>query len=77
MISDALERRYDGPIPPADPARPPVPATARARLFDRLAAEARQAVARRRLSSMPTDERLERLARTLGAYRAHGVAWRG
>lgn len=76
MNRDALERRYDGPIPHADPARPLVPAGARARLFDRLAGEVRGEVARRRQLHAPTDERLERLARALGTYRAHGIAWR-
>jgi len=76
MIRAALERRYDGPIPHADPARPPVPNGARAQLFDRLAGEARREVARRRRLHAPADDRLERAARALGVYRAHGVAWR-
>lgn len=78
---DGLERRYDGPIPPADPAAPPLPATQRARLFQRLAGEARQQMARRRAilaaTLAPRDPRLLRLGRDLGLYRDQGVAWRG
>lgn len=77
---DLLERRYDGPIPPTDPAACRASAAGRARLFDRLAAEALRAAAGRRqgLSSghAATDGRLMGLARTLTACRAHGVAWR-
>lgn len=79
-LRDALERRYDGPIPPADPAARPVAAAQRARLFQRLAHEARQQAAARRArvsaSAATRDERLRRLAADLGRYRAHGLAWR-
>lgn len=77
---DALERRYDGPIPPADPAAMTVAVAQRARLFLRLASEARQQAASRR-ARMPGgtvlgDERLRRLTRDLDRYRRHGLAWR-
>lgn len=76
---DALERRYDGPIPPADPAACLVPAAQRARLFQRLAKDVREQAARHRLRlSAPVvlaDEKLHRLVRDLGRYRAQGVAW--
>lgn len=75
-----LERRYDGPIPPADPAVIPVPASARARLFERLAAEAVATAARRRAglarNAALADARLGVLAHALATYRAHGIAWR-
>lgn len=77
---DGLERRYDGPIPPADPAAPPLPTALRARLFQRLAGEARQQMASRRAglpaAMAPRDQRLLRLTRDLGLYRQQGVAWR-
>lgn len=78
---DMLERRYDGPIPPADPAAPPLAPAARARLFHRLAAETRALAAshRRRLPALPAtaDAHLDRLQRDLRLYRAQGIAWRG
>lgn len=74
-----LERRYDGPIPPADPAIRAVTAAARARLFDRLAAEALTQTARRRARlghhAALADSRLDVLTRSLAGYRANGVAW--
>lgn len=71
----ALECRYDGPVPPADPARAGLPlAAARARLFDRLAADARAQTARRRLRLDLAGA--HRAAAHLACYRAHGVAWR-
>lgn len=77
---DALERRYDGPIPPADPAARVVPAALRARLFQRLASETREraAIRRARMAADAAlgDERLNRLGRDLGLYRACGLAWR-
>ena len=77
---DALERRYDGPIPPADPAACPVAAPLRARLFQRMAADHRSQTAkhRRRLSaaSALTDARLDNLQRDLRLSRNLGVAWR-
>lgn len=80
-LRDALEYRYDGPIPPADPAARPVPAALRARLFQRLAREAREQAARHRAcvsaDAAPRDERLRRLVRDLTNYRAHGLAWLG
>lgn len=78
---DALERRYDGPIPPADPAARPVPTALRARLFQRLACAAReQAAARREMlnaAAALSDERLTGLGRDLGLYRTHGLIWLG
>ncbi|HLO75878.1 MAG TPA: hypothetical protein VK196_05415 [Magnetospirillum sp.] len=72
---DHLERRYDGPIPEAKP----VPASARARLFQRLASETRGLIAARRTLRTARaaigDERLHRLGRDLGLYRAEGIAW--
>lgn len=77
---DALERRYDGPIPPADPAALPVAAPQRARLFQRMADDTRAQTAkhRRRLSAVSalTDARLDRLQRDLHLSRSLGVAWR-
>lgn len=81
MNRDALERRYDGPIPPADPAHHGrAPAEARARLFDRLAAETRSQAAGRR-ARLPAgmalgDQRLSDWCRDLADYRRHGVGWR-
>ncbi len=76
MPRDILERRYDGPIPAADPAHPPASARARAHLFERLASEIRRELVQRRLMYGPSDERLKSMTRTLGLYREHGVAWR-
>lgn len=76
---DGLERRYDGPIPPVDPAMRHASAPARTRLFERLAAEAVAQTARRRLLAATTaaeDRRLAVLSRSLHTYRTHGVAWR-
>jgi hypothetical protein len=74
---DDLERRYDGPIPPA---APPGSAIGCARLFDRLAADTVREVARRRAGlaagAAVGDDRLDRLTRRMGFYRAHGVGWR-
>ena len=42
---DSLERRYDGPIPGADPAAAAAIPAQRARLFQRLAGEAREQAA--------------------------------
>lgn len=75
---DALERRYDGPIPPADPAFPPgPPPAARARLFERMAAETARAAARRRAILAGTqacgDHRLGCLAGSLVYYRNEGL----
>lgn len=77
----ALERRYDGPIPPADPALAALPpAGARARLFERLAGDDRHAIAVRRLrlaaSDAARDARLRDLSRSLAFHRVHGLAWR-
>ncbi|WP_173978921.1 hypothetical protein [Magnetospirillum sp. UT-4] len=75
MLTPDIERRYDGPVPPADPAHPAIPpAAARIRLFDRLAAEARAGAARCRLVR---DCGADRHAGALACYRAHAVAWRG
>ncbi|MGE5506453.1 MAG: hypothetical protein ACM31L_18670 [Actinomycetota bacterium] len=76
MDRDALERRYDGPVPPADPAAVPGSAAGRARLYDRLAAEARGEIARLRAASPVAGGRLARLGRDLAFYRCHGVGWR-
>jgi len=75
---DAAERRHDGPIPPADPAAPPS-GTARARLFQRLAAEQREDTSRRRQSlkaAIPVDDAiLRRDQERLRFYRDQGAAW--
>ena len=75
---DAMERRHDGPIPAADPAAPPS-GPARARLFQRLAAEQRDDIARRRLSVAASqaviDGRLRRHQGRLRFYRDQGAAW--
>lgn len=76
MLRDTLERRYDGPVPLADPARPkPPPAVLRARLFDELAGTMRAQAAKRRAASAFAEA--ERAAGHLACYRAHGVAWLG
>lgn len=80
--ADEIERRYDGPALPFDPARTGRPiAAAREVLFRRLAAEQRQAIARRRagLSAAESDrdDRLCVAARALRYYRTEGVAWSG
>lgn len=78
---DALERRYDGPIPPADPAAAPVAAALRAHLFQRLAAETRAQAARRRhglaAAAANADPRLSRLQHDLTLYRSQGIWWHG
>lgn len=79
-LLDIVERRYDGPPLPDDPAMRPVDATARARLFERLAAEAGGEAARRR-RLLPgrqalADRRLAALGRALVAYRGLGIGWR-
>ncbi|MEW5727038.1 MAG: hypothetical protein AB1918_04355 [Pseudomonadota bacterium] len=78
---DALERRYDGPVPPADPALAALPpAGARARLFERLAGDDRAAIAVRRARLVAkdavTDRRLDALGRSLAVNRAHCLGWR-
>ncbi len=77
---DGLERRFDGPVPPDDPADIDRPQSAgRARLFQRLAAERRDTIARRRsgLSGLraPTDRWLQGAVRALEFYRHQGAAW--
>lgn len=75
---DAVERRHDGPIPPADPAAPPS-ATGRARLFQRLAAEQREDLSRRRrnlkAAGLAGDAVLHRGQGRLRFYRDQGAAW--
>ncbi len=75
---DALERRFDGPIAPPDPAAPPS-GPARARLFQRLAAEQREDISRRRLALpsavLPGDNGLCRDQERLRYYRDQGAAW--
>ncbi|MGE5545591.1 MAG: hypothetical protein ACM33T_01740 [Solirubrobacterales bacterium] len=76
-----LECRYDGPIPPADPAMIGRPdAVLRARLFERLAAEARRAAALRRArlgaAGLPADHHLSELGQELSACRRQALAWR-
>ncbi len=77
---DSLERRYDGPIPGADPAPSAAIPAQRARLFQRLAGEAREQAAALRAriggTAAPRDRRLQRLQRDLAAYRAQEMAWR-
>ncbi|CCG42959.1 hypothetical protein [Magnetospirillum molischianum] len=80
--ADELERRFDGPVLPADPALTGRPmAAARGVLFQRLAAEQRQAIARRRIGlsavAVRTDERLCAAGRSLYYYRNQGAAWIG
>lgn len=79
---DEMERRYDGPVLPFDPALTGRPvAAARNVLFQRLAAEQRQAIARRRAGlpavAVATDERLCAAGRSLHYYRTEGAAWTG
>jgi len=79
---DRLERRFDGPIPPADPARPGWPSPeARMRLFQRLAAERLREIARKRRDMdggrVLADTALDRTVRGLRFYRDQGVAWTG
>jgi hypothetical protein len=75
---DALERRHDGPILPPDPAAPPS-APGRARLFQRLAAEQREDIARRRQSldgaALTGCRALRRDQERLRFYRDQGAAW--
>lgn len=77
---EALHRRYDGPVPPADPAHlHRAEAGPRVRLFQRLAAETVRAAARWR-RGLParaalTDPRLARLGARLAFYRHAGLAW--
>jgi hypothetical protein len=75
---DALERRFDGPVPPSDPAATPS-GPARARLFQRLAAEQREDISRRRrelaLSALADDRTFRRDQERLRFYRDQGAAW--
>ncbi|KIL97455.1 hypothetical protein CCC_00516 [Paramagnetospirillum magnetotacticum MS-1] len=75
---DAAERRHDGPIPPADPAAPPS-GRARARLFQRLAAEQREDISRRRqcltVPTLADDAISPRDQARLRFYRDQGAAW--
>lgn len=75
---DAAERRHDGPIPPADPAALPS-GPARARLFQRLAAEQREDISRRRqelsAAGLAENARLHRDQGRLRFYRDQGAAW--
>ncbi|MCR6633161.1 MAG: hypothetical protein NVV74_25705 [Magnetospirillum sp.] len=77
---DALERRYDGPIPPADPAAPPSDRAARAQLFQRMAREVREQAARMRrrmpAAALAGDPRLDCLQRDLSLYRGQSMSWR-
>ncbi|MBF0324705.1 MAG: hypothetical protein HQL42_06485 [Alphaproteobacteria bacterium] len=66
----ALERRYDGPIPAADPAAPPPPPVA---LLVRLLREEQDRLGLRRLTLPPGHPRLEMAAADIGRYR-HGLA---
>jgi hypothetical protein len=76
---DASERRWDGPVPPADPSVPLRPAAGRSRLFERLCAETALAAAARRVTLpagvAPADSRLQGFAHLLGFYREQGRAW--
>ena len=76
---DILERRYDGPIPPADPAATMATMAGRVRLFLRLAAETREKTATRRselkAASVAGDRHLGRLQHDLRLYRGQSVAW--
>lgn len=77
---DAAERRHDGPILPADPAAlPSAQARARARLFQRLAAEQREDISHRRRTVtavvLADDAMLHRDQGRLRFYRDQGAAW--
>jgi hypothetical protein len=69
-MDPALERRYDGPIPAADPAAPPPLPVG---LLSRLLREGRQRLASRRLILAPGHPRLEMTAGDIARYR-HGLA---
>jgi hypothetical protein len=75
---DAAERRHNGPILPADPAALPL-AQARARLFQRLAAEQREDISHRRRAVtavvLAGDDVLHRDQGRLRFYRDQGAAW--
>lgn len=76
----ALERRYNGPIPPAElltAAALDRHAQAQSALFDRLARDSAAAIARRRavLARPERDSRLAALARNLGFYRRQGIVF--
>ncbi len=66
MLLHALECRYDGPIPPADPAAAPAPAV---HLLTRLLRDSRAELAQARRSTVPGTPRLDGLVRDIGAYR--------
>lgn len=70
---DGLERRYDGPIPPEDPALAGRPTRGGALMLERLAREQVALVGRRRrrvvAGDVPADPRLGGLTRDLAAYR--------
>jgi hypothetical protein len=67
MVDPVLERRYDGPIPPDDPAAgPPAPRL----LLARLLFDGRQEIARRRLRSSPGSPGLEQAVEDVRRYRA-------
>lgn len=77
---DAAERRHDGPIPPLDPAAPPMGlGAARERLFRRLAGEQREDSARLRLrlkaAGLTGNRDLVRGQGRLRFYRDLGAAW--
>ena len=73
----ALERRYDGPVPPI-PRDGTKEALAQSALFDRLARNAASARARARTQAYGiSDEAVDsRLAGDLRLYRQVGLAWR-
>lgn len=79
MIDACLERRYDGPVPPSDPARDATDRPGRARLFARLCREAGAEAAGRRqrlaAAQAAADHRLRCLVDDLGRYRASGLGF--
>jgi hypothetical protein len=75
---DAAERRHDGPVPPPDPAAPP-DRRARARLYQDMARDERDDIARRRLSlsaaAAGDSPALTLRQGRLRFYRDRGAAW--
>lgn len=78
MVPDDLERRYDGPIPPAE-SQAQSDRAGHERLCRRLAAEQRAAIAGRRLGLSGTDAESDPgLLRATGRmrwYRDQGAGW--
>ncbi len=75
MITAESERRYDGPVPPSDPAAGSLRPDARALLYQRLAAEQRADLAARRRRA-PEDQALPAGSARLRFYRDRAIDWR-